>query len=141
METTTIILTVMTAILVPAVIAEVRYRSAQRKKFEEQGDRLTKIESFIGFMQTYMLKGAVLEFHGNPNKETDEIIEKINADQPVSEEELNILKTKLQNVAAGTPDKKKQLKAERTLELLDKISEWNESIERQSRARNSLFNA
>lgn len=128
-----IIATVFTVILVPAVIAEVKHRL-------RQAERIGKLESTLGFLQLYLLKNAVLEFHNNPNPETDKIIEKINAGEQISETELGKLKDKLTDIAENTPDMRKKLRAERTLELI-KSFDWETSVGLSSQARDDLFNA
>lgn len=127
-------LTIATAIVIPALIAEVRYRS-------RMGSRVGKLESMLEFLQTYLLKNAVLEFHNNPNPKTDKIIEKINAGEKVTEGELEQLKQKLEGIVENAPDTRKKLKAERTLELMEKIFDWQGSVSKTSRARDDLFNA
>ena len=135
-----IVLAGLSLVLIPAVIAEVRYRSAQRTKFEELSDRIQKIESFIEFIQQYMLKRAVLEFHNNPNPDTDEIIEKINRGDNVTVDELRRLHDKVTRVKETTDDTKKHYRAQSTLDLMDQIFEWHESIKQQREKRNDLFN-
>lgn len=129
-----IILTAVTVILIPSVIAEVRHRT-------RMAARLIKMESMIEFLQQYLLKNAVLEFHNNPNPKTDKIIEKINAGEEVSETELKQLQEKLEDIAENAPDTRKQLKAQATLELMEKIFDWDHSIKERGRARDDLFNA
>lgn len=137
MDTWQIVLTATTAIMIPAIIAEVRYRSAQRRRFEEQEKALAKLGLQLEFLERYLLKNAVLEFHNNPNPKTDKIIEKLNADEPISNEEMAALKNKLKDLAEHAPERKKQLRAQNALELI----EWQESVKQQTKARNDLFNA
>lgn len=128
-----IILTVVTAILIPAVIAEVRFRI-------RWASRLNKIEEFHSFLKTYLLKDAVLTYRSNPNPKTDKIIDKIVAGEPVSENEVEQLKAKIEGIAANSDDRKQQAKAEATLELMRWVFEDLEPVERRHDARDRLFN-
>lgn len=123
---------IVSLILIPCLFALARVILNMR-------DRLTRIEEFNGFISKFLLKNAVLEFHNNPNPHTDEIIEKIQDDEPLTPDEMNELKGKLERVAESSPDKRKQLRAARTLELLRFVEEFGDSISERSKTRNALF--
>lgn len=133
MDAKQVILTVVTAILIPAVIAEVRFRI-------RWAARLNKIEEFHSFLKTYLLKDAVLTYRSNPNPKTDQIIDKIVAGEPVSENEVRQLKEKIERIATSADDKKQQAKAEATLELMKWVFEDLEPVEQRRDARDRLFN-
>ncbi len=133
MTTDQIILTAISVVVVPCVVAEVRYRVRLQ-------NRLIKIEEFNSFVSRFLLKNAVLEFHNNPNPQTDRIIEKINADEPITHEEMEELTAKLKRVAGGD-DTKKKFKAEATLELMKWIfdEDFQTSVNERVKTRNRLF--
>lgn len=129
-----IILAALSLILIPAAIAEVRHRI-------RVAAWMTQMQEWRTFIQAYLLKNAVLEFHNNPNPETDKIIEKINDGEAVTQTEMEQLHKKLEGIAKNAPDTRKQLKAQNTLDLMEKIFEWDTSISERNKARNELFNA
>lgn len=128
-----IALAVITIVLVPLTVNIF-------KRLRELEECITRAETFIKFLQTYMLKEAVLQFRSNPNPDTDKIIDKIQNGEPVTEQEAEQLREKIQKIADNAPDPQKQSKAQNTLELMDKIFDWQASIKRASSKRNDLFN-
>jgi hypothetical protein len=111
-----IILTVVTAALVPLAVAEFRYRTALIR-------RLEKTVSFIEFLKAYLLKNAVLEFHSpDPaHRRTDRIIEKLVEDKELSNNEIEALVDRIKTEALTAEDKKRRLQAASTLVIIDEF--------------------
>ena len=111
-----IFLTIFTVVLIPAIIAEVRYRI-------RLSSRLLQMESLLGFLQTYLLKNAVLEFHSpDPrHKRTDDIIEKLVEGKELEAREVTELVDKIKTEAVESDDKKRRLQAQQALWLVDKF--------------------
>lgn len=109
----TIIIACASLVIIPTVVAEVRYRM-------RCSTRLGKIESFVEFLQDYMLKSAVLEFHSpDPaHYKTDRIIEKLVGDQELAPEEIDSLVNRIATEAKHGDDQKQRLRATATLILL-----------------------
>jgi hypothetical protein len=116
MSTEQIILTVATVVLIPALIAEVRYRTRCAQRFSE-------IESFITFLKVYLLKNAVLEFHSpDPrHRRTDKIIERLVEGEELAADEIDALVQRIQSEAHSAEDKKRRLQATTTLALMDEF--------------------
>lgn len=116
MNTQQIILTALTVVLIPALVAEVRYRI-------RCAHRMGEIESFVSFLKSYLLKNAVLEFHSpDPaHRQTDLIIERLVGGEELAGHEIDALVQRIATEAHSADEKKRRLQATTTLALMDEF--------------------
>ena len=108
----------LTAIIIPVVVAEVRYRT-------KLAARLQGHDAFIEFLKTYLLKNAVLEFHSpDPqHKASDKAIERLVEGKELTAEEIDALAHRIHAEAKFADDTKRRLQAQTTLVLMDEFLE------------------
>lgn len=96
-------------------------RTADKERDDET--RMVKVEAFIEFLKTYMLKSAVLDFHSPEpqHKRTDSIIERLVEDKELKPEEIDALADRIKDEAKHADDKAKRMKAILTLGLLSEL--------------------
>lgn len=108
-----------------------------REKLDDLENDLIRIQEFNAFLSRTMLKNAVLEFH---NPHPDELIDKIQRNEPLTSGEKQRLEDKLQDVASTAPSSVKRMKAINALELFRQVEIFEAAIKRRERARDDLFN-
>src|SRR6476620_4867620 len=110
MTLTQIAFTIATAVLIPMIVAEFRWRSRLLT-------RVQNAEAFIDFLKAYLLKNAVLEFHSpDPkHKDSDRVIERLVEGEELSAEEIGTLARRIESVAKYSEDAKRRLRATETL--------------------------
>lgn len=108
----------VTAVLIPLIVAEFRWRT-------RLVERLQKGEAFHDFLKTYLLKNAVLEFHSpDPrHREADKAIERLVEGQELTVEEIHTMVERIKAEATSAGEKKRRLQAATTLVLMDEFME------------------
>jgi len=113
-----IVFGVATAIVIPLIVAAYRWATKMNARMQDT-------EAFIGFLKAYLLKNAVLEFHSpDPrHRDSDRAIERLVEGEELSAEEVDAMTRRIQDVAKTADDKKRRLKAQTTLVLMDEFME------------------
>jgi hypothetical protein len=113
-----IIFAVAGLVLIPLIVADMRWRSRMAKQANDH-------EAFIGFLKAYLLKNAVLEFHSpDPkHKAADRAIERLVEGKELQPEEIKTLVHRIETEAVAAEDTKRRLQAQTALVLMDEFME------------------
>lgn len=89
-------------------------------------ERFIKVETKQQLIEQYILKNIVVGFHSNPNPDTDKIIEKVLADEPLRPNEKEQLVKKMEAAAENVSETKKKLEVQAKAEFVKRLFEIEE---------------